>query len=83
MLINAVLMVLNLMPVLPLDGGRILSALLPPRLALGFARLEPYGLLIIVALLMSGLLGRILWPLVLFTIEILPASSIVKEMLLG
>lgn len=82
-LINTVLMVLNLMPVLPLDGGRILSALLPPRQAMLFSRMEPYGLLIIVALLVSGLLGKILWPLVLFTIEVLPASNIVKEMLLG
>ena len=82
-LINTVLMVLNLMPVLPLDGGRILSALLPPRQAALFARLEPYGLLIIVGLLVSGLLGKMLWPLVLFTIEILPASDIVNEMLFG
>ena len=81
-LINAILMVLNLMPVLPLDGGRILSALLPPRQAARFARLEPYGLFIIIGLLVTGLLGKILWPLVLFTIEILPASDAVSKMLL-
>jgi len=80
-LINAILMALNMMPVLPLDGGRILNALLPPRLSLAFSALEPYGLFIIVALLMSGLLGKVLGPLVLFTIEILPASDIVKQIL--
>ena len=82
-LINTVLMALNLMPVLPLDGGSILSALLPPRQAAIFSRLEPFGLLIIVGLLMTGLLGKVLWPLVLFSIEILPASDIVNQMLFG
>jgi Zn-dependent protease len=80
-LINAILMALNMMPVLPLDGGRILHALLPPRLGQAFSTLEPYGLFIIVALLMSGLLGKVLGPLVFFTIEILPASDIVKQLL--
>lgn len=63
-LINAILMVLNLLPILPLDGGRILTSLLPPKLALGFSRSEPYGLLIVVGLLVTGLLGKLLWPMV-------------------
>ncbi|MES9903286.1 MAG: site-2 protease family protein [Sedimenticola sp.] len=78
-LINTLLMVLNLMPILPLDGGRILNALLPPRLAYQFSRLEPFGMFVIIGLLLSGVLGKVLWPLVLFTIDILPASDIVKE----
>jgi Zn-dependent protease len=48
--INLVLMALNLFPLLPLDGGRILNALLPPRWR-PFSRLEPYGILILLALL--------------------------------
>ena len=49
--INVVLMVLNLMPIPPLDGGRIMVSLLPPGPALALARLEPYGMMILVGLL--------------------------------
>ncbi len=80
-LINSILMALNLLPVLPLDGGRVLAGLLPPRLGWHFSRLEPYGLFIVIGLLVTGLLGRILWPLVLGVIELLPASEIVKKIL--
>ncbi len=80
-LINSILMALNLLPVLPLDGGRVLAGLLPPRLGWHFSRLEPYGLFIVIGLLVTGLLGRILWPLVLGVIELLPASEIVKQIL--
>ncbi len=62
--INIVLMILNLFPVLPLDGGRILTAMLPRNLAITFSRLEPYGLIILVALLLSGILWKILLPLI-------------------
>ena len=62
--VNLVLAVLNLMPVPPLDGGRILTSLLPERLAAPYARLEPYGLFILLALLATGVLGGIIGPLV-------------------
>lgn len=62
--INAVLMALNLLPVPPLDGGRIAVSLLPLRLAYGLARLEPYGLFILLALIFTGLLGTLLWPVI-------------------
>ncbi|MDR2239532.1 MAG: site-2 protease family protein [Zoogloeaceae bacterium] len=63
--INAVLMLLNLLPIPPLDGGRIAVSLLPHRLAWGFSRLEPYGFPILLLLLVSGMLGRILEPLLI------------------
>jgi len=63
-LINAILMVLNLLPVLPLDGGRILASLLPPRIAYSYSMTEPYGLFIVLGLLVTGLLGKLLWPAV-------------------
>lgn len=62
--INAVLMFLNLLPIPPLDGGRIAVSLLPGRLAWQFARIEPYGFPILLILLFTGVLGSILWPLI-------------------
>lgn len=62
--VNAIIMVLNLMPLPPLDGGRILVSLLPHRLAYNVSRIEPYGFIILIVLLFSGVLGRILWPVI-------------------
>jgi len=62
--INIVLMILNLFPILPLDGGRIMTAMLPRNLAISFSRMEPYGLIILVVLLLSGILWKILLPLI-------------------
>ena len=62
--INIVLMILNLFPLLPLDGGRIATAMLPRNLAIPFSRLEPYGLIILVLLLVSGILWKILLPII-------------------
>ncbi len=62
-MINSILLVLNLLPILPLDGGRIVASLLPARLAVPYARLEPWGLFIIVGLLATGMLGSIIGPL--------------------
>lgn len=62
--INLVLMVLNLLPLPPLDGGRIAVSLLPYNLARFFARVEPYGFVILILLLFTGVLGNILQPLI-------------------
>ena len=64
MQINAVLMMLNLLPLPPLDGGRIAVSLLPAGPAYKFAQLEPYGFPILLLLLFTGILGDILGPLV-------------------
>ena len=64
--INIVLIVLNLIPIPPLDGSRVVSALLPPRTAMQYNRLEPYGLIIVLLLLFSGVLGRFFFPVVDF-----------------
>jgi Zn-dependent protease len=62
--INLVFMFLNLVPIPPLDGGRIVTGLLPRQLALRYARLEPWGLFILIALIMSRVLDAVLIPLV-------------------
>ena len=62
--INVILMALNLIPLPPLDGGRIAVSLLPRKAAWQFSKLEPYGLFILLGLLFTGLLGMILWPLI-------------------
>jgi Zn-dependent protease len=62
--INIILMVLNMLPLPPLDGGRVAVSLLPYPWSGYLAGLERYGLIILIFLLLSGLLGKILFPLV-------------------
>ena len=62
--VNALLMVFNLFPLLPLDGGRILTGLLPNKMAYAFSRTEPYGMFILIALIVTGVLGKFMWPLI-------------------
>jgi Zn-dependent protease len=61
-LVNIGLMALNLLPVPPLDGGRIAVGLLPHQLAVQYARIEPYGLFIVLGLLATNTLGFFLEP---------------------
>ena len=64
--INIVLMVLNLLPMPPLDGGRIAVSLLPNSLAIQLSRVEQYGFIILIALMFTGILGKILSPFIDF-----------------
>jgi Zn-dependent protease len=70
-IINIVLMVLNLLPIPPLDGGRVVAGVLPPSLAMPFIQLERYGMIIVLLLLVSGILGKIMWPVVLQFVNII------------
>jgi Zn-dependent protease len=73
--INTILMVLNLLPLPPLDGGRVMTGLLPGPLAYKFSLIEPYGFFILVGLLVTGLLGVILWPVIEFFMGLMAGVS--------
>lgn len=60
--INVILCLLNLIPIPPLDGSRVVSSLLPVRFAYYYNRLEPYGFFIILAFYFFGILGAIMMP---------------------
>jgi len=62
--INIILMVLNLLPLPPLDGGRVAVSLLPHRQAIQLARIEPYGMFILIFMAMTPILGWLLTPLI-------------------
>jgi Zn-dependent protease len=69
--VNVVLMLLNLLPILPLDGGRILAGLLPRRISWQYARLEPWGFPILLVLLFTSTLGVILAPMINFSFRVI------------
>jgi len=69
--VNVILMLLNLLPILPLDGGRIVASLLPARMAWGYAKLEPWGFPILLGLMFVGGLNLILAPMVAFSFRLL------------
>ena len=70
-LINIVLAVFNLIPIPPLDGSNIVIGLLPNSLARSYARLQPYGFIILCILIYFGVLGKVVWPLVGFLTKFL------------
>jgi Zn-dependent protease len=61
--VNLVFMALNLLPIPPLDGGRIVSGILPTRMSIAYSRIEPYGLIILLVLMFTGSLSFFLRPL--------------------
>lgn len=68
-MINSVLCVLNILPLPPLDGGRVMLSLLPKRIAYHFSQIEPYSIFILLLLMFSGVLYWIMMPPVLLITE--------------
>ena len=71
MIINTILMVFNLIPIPPTDGGRIATSLLPVRLAYPLSKVEPYGLMIILLLLVTGILWRFFDLVIHFVMQLI------------
>jgi Zn-dependent protease len=63
-IVNVAFAILNLFPLLPLDGGRMVASVLPNPLAHSYSRLEPYGMVILIVLIVTGVLGKVLGPMV-------------------
>jgi Zn-dependent protease len=61
--VNIMFALLNLLPILPLDGGRIVTSLLPARLSHAWQGTERYGMIILLVLLFTGVVGWVLSPL--------------------
>ncbi|MDT3677280.1 MAG: site-2 protease family protein [Burkholderiaceae bacterium] len=70
-LVNLALAVLNLVPLPPLDGGRIVASLLPERLSNAYSRIEPWGVFVLLALLATGALGGVLMPMIDYSVDLI------------
>jgi Zn-dependent protease len=73
MTVNVWFAILNLVPLPPLDGGRVLVSLLPPRMGYQLSLLEPYSFFILIALLVTGILFKLLGPIFIWTLQLVSA----------